>query len=132
MYYGGLTSSPDQYSQVQIVAASGNGYEGPAVRMTSNDTHYACVVFNTGVGNAGVEIILDTAGTNTVLAFSTTATIQPGDVVRCTVQGSVLTMTDQTTSATVLTATDATIPSGYPGLVDAAGTTSVTNYVRAN
>ena len=132
MYYGGLTSSPDQYSQAQIVAASGNGYEGPAVRMTSNDTHYACVVFNTGSGNAAVEIILDNAGTYSVLAASTISTVNALDTIRCTVQGSVLTMTDQTTSATLLTATDSTIPSGYPGLVDSAGTTAVTNYIMAN
>src|SRR5208282_1195432 len=126
MYYGGLTWSADQYSQVQIVTASGNGsgYEGPAVRMTSNDTHYACVVLNTGSGNASVQILLDNAGTYTVLAGSTSSTVQGGDSVRCTVVGSLITMTDQTTSVTLLTATDSTIASGYPGLVDAAGTTA--------
>ena len=132
MYYGGLTWAPDQYSEVQIVAASGNGYEGPAVRMTSNDTHYACAVFNTGTGNATVEIILDNATAYTVLAGSTTATVRPGDTVRCTVTGSLLTMTNQTTQTTLLTVSDNTILSGYPGLVDAAGTASVTNYTMAN
>ncbi len=132
MYYGGLTWAPDQYSEAQIVAASGNGYEGPAVRMTSNDTHYACVVFNTGTGNATIEIILDNATTMSVLAGSTTATVRAGDVIRCTIQGAALTMTNQTTHATLLTATDNTVLSGYPGLVDAAGTSSVTNYVMAN
>ncbi|HEY5176453.1 MAG TPA: Ig-like domain-containing protein [Terriglobales bacterium] len=132
MYYGGLTWAPDQYSEAQIVTASGNGYEGPAVRMTSNDTHYACIVFNTGTGNAAVEIILDNATTYTVLAGSTTATVRAGDVVRCTIQGTALTMTNQTTQVTLLSVNDNTILSGYPGLVDAAGTTSVTNYIMAN
>jgi hypothetical protein len=132
MYYGGLTWGPDQYSEGQIVTATGNGYEGPAVRMSSNDTHYACVVFNTGTGNATVEILLDNATATSVLAGSTTATVRPGDVVRCTIQGSALTMTNQTTQTTLLSATDNTILSGYPGLVDAAGTASVTNYTMAN
>ena len=132
MYYGGLTWYPDQYSEVQIVAASGNGYEGPAVRMTSNDTYYACAVFNTGSGNATVEIMLENAGTSSILATSTTSSVSVGDVIRCTVQGTVVTMTDRTTSATLLTATDAKIPSGYPGLVDSAGTGSVTSYIMTN
>ncbi len=132
MYYGGLTWSPDQYSEAKIVTATGNGYEGPAVHMTSNDTHYACVVFNTGTGNASVEIILDNATATSVLAGSTSATVRPGDVVRCTIQGTALTMTNQTTQVTMLSATDNTILSGYPGLVDAAGTSSITNYVMAN
>jgi hypothetical protein len=132
MYYGGLNWTPDQYSQVQIVEASGGGNEGPAVRMTSNDTHYACVVYNLGSGSASVSIILDNADTYTTLASSTTATINAGDTVRCTVQGTSLTMTDQTTSSTLLTASDSTIPSGYPGLVANAGGLSVTNYVMAN
>ena len=132
MYYGGLTWAPDQYSEAHIVAASGNGYEGPAVRMSSNDTYYACMVFNTGTGNASVEIVLDNATTSSVLASSTTATVRAGDVVRCMIQGTALTMTNQTTQVTLLSATDNTILSGYPGLVDAAGTTSVTNYVMSN
>ena len=41
-------------------------------------------------------------------------------------------MTDETTSTTLLTASDASIPSGYPGLIDSAGTASVTDYVMAN
>jgi hypothetical protein len=134
MYYGGLNWTPDQYSEVQIVAATGtgSGYEGPAVRMTSNDTYYACVVYRVGAGNASVGIMLDNAGTYTVLASSTTATIAAGDTVRCTVQGTTLTMTDRTTSTTLLTASNSTIPSGYPGVVDSAGTIAITNYVMAN
>ena len=98
--------------------------------MTSNDTYYACVVYRVGAGNASVGILLDNAGTYTVLASSTTATIAAGDTVRCTVQGTTLTMTDRTTSTTLLTASDSTIPSGYPGVVDSAG--ALTNYVMAN
>jgi hypothetical protein len=131
MYYGGLNWTPDQYSQAQIVTATGSGYEGPAVRMTSNDTHYACVVYNTGAGNSAVSILLDNAGTYSTLASSTAATVAPGDTIRCTVQGTTLTMTDQTSSTTLLTASDSTIPSGYPGLVDSAGSGAVTNYVMA-
>jgi hypothetical protein len=131
MYFGGLNWPPNQYSQVQIVAASGGGDEGPAVRMSSNDTHYACVVSNVGAGNANVQIVLDQAGTYTPLASSTSATVSAGDFVRCTVQGTSLIMTNQTTSVTLLTATDATIPRGYPGVIDYAGS-STPNYIMAN
>lgn len=132
MYYGGLTWGADQYSEVKTVMATGNGYAGPAVRMTSNDTHYACVVYNTGAGNASVSILLDVAGTYSVLANTAIATVNPGDVVRCSIQGTAITMTDQTTSSTLLSVTDNTISSGYPGLVNMAGSTSVTNYTLAN
>jgi hypothetical protein len=132
MYFGGLTWAPDQYSEAQIVTAGGNGYVGPAVRMTSNDTHYACVVFNTGVGNAAVSVLMDVAGNYSTVAGSTSSTVNPGDTIRCTVQGNVITMTDQTTSSTLLVAADNTIASGYPGLVDAAGSVSLTNYVMTN
>jgi len=131
MYYGGLNWTPDQYSQVQIVSASGGGNEGPAVRMTSTDTHYACVVYNLGSGNASVSILLDFAGSYATLASSSTATVSAGDLIRCTVQGTSLTMTDVTTATNLLTASDGNIPSGYPGLIDAAGGTA-SNYVMAN
>jgi hypothetical protein len=132
MYYGGLNWTPDQFSQSQIIAATGDGYEGPAVRMTSNDTYYACVVYNTGSGNSQVAILRDLAGTTSALVTSAAATVAAGDLVRCGVQGTNLTMTDQTRSTTLLTATDASILSGYPGLVDSVGTASATSYVMAN
>ena len=132
MYYGGMTWGSDQYSEAKIVAASGNGYEGPAVRMTSNDTHYACVVYNTGAGNASVSILIDVGGDNAVLVHSSTATVNSGDTVRCSIRGNAITMTDQTASSTLLTVTEDTISSGYPGLVDSAGSVSVNNYTLAN
>jgi len=132
LFYGGINWTPDQYSQVQIIAAGGGGNEGPAVRMTSSDTHYACTVASVGPGNAQVSIILDNAGSYTTLASSSTATVAIGDLVRCTVQGTILTMTDQTSSTTLLTSTDATLPSGFPGLMDNAGSGAVTSYVMAN
>ncbi len=132
LYFGGLNWGPDQYSEAQIVAAGGNGYDGPAVRMTSNDTYYACVVYSVGAGNASVGILSDLGGTSNTLAASTSVTVSAGDTVRCTAQGTSLSMTDETTSTTLLTASDASIPSGYPGLIDSAGTASVTNYVMAN
>jgi hypothetical protein len=131
MYYGGLNWTPDQYSQVQIVAAAGGGYEGPAVRMSSNDTHYACIVESLGTGNAVIKIVLNYQNVETELATSNSAMIAAGDMIRCTVQGTTLTMTDLTSSTTLLTATDATIPAGYPGVMDyAAG--AATNYVMAH
>ena len=132
LYFGGLNWAPDQYSQAQIVAASGNGYVGPAVRMTSNDTNYACVVSAVGSGTATVKILLSNAGTASTLATSTSATVSAGDTIRCTVQGDSISMSNQTTSARLLTAIDDSIPSGYPGVVDSAGGSAVTNYLMAN
>jgi hypothetical protein len=132
MYYGGLTWGPDQYSEVEILTASGTGYEGPAVRMTSNDTHYACVVTNTGAGTASVAILLDQAGTYTTLATSNTAAVVPGDTVRCSVRGTAIVMSDQTSDATLLTVTSGALTSGYPGLVDSGGSDNVTNYSMMN
>lgn len=131
MYYGGLNWTPDQYSQVQILTASGGGYEGPAVRMTSNDSHYACVVYSLGTGNASVAILLDFATSYTTLASSSAATVRSGDAIRCTVEGSTLTMSNVTTSATLLTVSDGNIPSGYPGIIDVAGGVAA-NYAMSN
>jgi len=132
LYYGGSTWGADQYSEAQIVSAAGNGYAGPTVRMTSNDTYYACVVSNTGAGNAAVSIVVDVGGNSAVVTSSSTATVNQGDTVRCSIQGNQLTMTDETTSSTLLSATDESIISGYPGLIDDAGTGNVTNYTLAN
>jgi Concanavalin A-like lectin/glucanases superfamily/Bacterial Ig-like domain (group 2) len=132
MYYGGLTWGPDQYSGAQVVAASGNGYAGPSVRMTSNDTHYACVVSNTGVNSASVAILRDLVGTYTTLASSNTASVSAGDTVRCMVQGNALTFLDQTTSTILLTATDTSITAGYPGLVVSAGSANLASYSLMN
>ena len=132
MYYGGLNWSPNQYSEAQVVSATGDGYEGPAVRMTSNDTYYACLVLATGAGNAKVQIVSENSGNQAILASSTTATVAPGDTIRCTVQDTSLTMTDQTTSTMLLSFSDSGIASGYPGVVDNAGSVAVSNYVMAN
>ncbi len=132
MYYGASTWGADQYSEAQIVSAVGNGYAGPAVRMTSNDTYYACVVTRVGQGNAAASIVVDVGGNSAVVTSSSTATINLLDTIRCSVQGNQLTMTDETTSSTLLSATDESVLSGYPGLVDDAGTGNVTNYILAN
>jgi Bacterial Ig-like domain (group 2)/Abnormal spindle-like microcephaly-assoc'd, ASPM-SPD-2-Hydin len=134
MYYGGINWPADQYSEGQIIAAatSNTGDNGPAVRMTTDDSHYLCDVNSIGAGSATVHILLVTNGSGTSLAGSTTATVSAGDVVRCTVQGSTITMTDQTTSTILLTATDTTLPSGYPGWVIASFGSNLSDYIAAN
>jgi hypothetical protein len=124
MYYGGLNWPADQYSEVTIVAMNSAGNEGPAVRMTSNDMAYLCSVNSLGTGDSSVSILLFNAGTTTTLASSTTATVLAGQIVSCTVQGAVLTMENQSTGIPLLTAYDATLPSGYPGLAITAVTPS--------
>jgi hypothetical protein len=84
-----------------------------------------------GAGNATVSIVLENAGTQSTLASSTTATVAAGDFIRCSVQGAALTMADITSSVTLLTATDTTIPSGYPGLIDFSGSLQA-SYRMAN
>jgi uncharacterized delta-60 repeat protein len=118
MYYGGLNWPVNQYSEIQLVSVgASSGNVGAAVRMTTDNSHYACVVFAVGNGSASIEILKFNKGTQTDLVTSTAATVALSDVVRCAVSGTTITMTDQTTSTTLLTATDATIPAGYPGIV---------------
>ena len=124
MYYGGLNWPADQYSEVTIIALGSPGNEGPAVRMTSNDKAYLCSVNSLGTGNSSVSLLLFNAGTTTTLASSTTATVLAGHVVSCTVQGTVIIMQNQTTGTQLLTASDGTLPSGYPGMAITAVTPS--------
>ncbi len=132
LFYGGMNWSSSQYAQAQILAASGNGFVGPAVRVTSNDSQYACVVLSAGSGNASIAIVRVLAGVSTTLANTTTAIARVGDVIRCTAQGSSLVMANQTTSAVLLIATDSAIAGGYPGLVSNAGTGSLASYAVTN
>ncbi len=115
LFYGGINWPADQYAQAQIVQSNG-GSTGPAVRMTSTGNYYAGTVGSFGNGNANVYIILDSRTNRSILASSSTATVLPNDYLQLSVQGTTLTLTNVTQSATLLTVTDPTLPAGYPGL----------------
>jgi hypothetical protein len=119
LYYGGINWPADQYAQLQVLQ-SNNGSSGPAVRMTSN-AYYAGTVGNLGNGNANVYIILNSGGSRSVIASSSTATVLANDYLQLTVQGTILTLTDVTQSETLLTVTDSTLSAGYPGLYVGSG-----------
>jgi len=114
LYYGGINWPADQYAQAQVLQSNG-GSSGPAVRMTSNGSYYAGTVGSLGSGTANVYIILDSGGNRSIVASSSTATVLPNDYLQLTAQGTTLTLTDVTQSATLLTVTDSTLPAGYPG-----------------
>jgi LmbE family N-acetylglucosaminyl deacetylase len=120
LYYGGINWPADQYAQAQIMQSNG-GSSGPAVRMTSNGNHYAGTIGSLGQGNANVYILLDNAGNQSLLASSSSATVLPGDYIQLSVQGSTITFTNVTRSTTLLTATDSTLVTGYPGMYVADG-----------
>jgi LmbE family N-acetylglucosaminyl deacetylase len=119
LYYGGINWPADQYARAQITQSNG-GSSGPAVRMTSN-AYYAGTVGSLGNGTAQVYIILDNAGSRSIIASSSTATVLANDYLQLTVQGTTLTLTDVTQSATLLTVTDSTLATGYPGLYVGSG-----------
>ena len=120
LYYGGINWPADQYAQAQILQSNG-GSSGPAVRMTSNGNYYAGTVGSLGQGNANVYILLDSNGSQSLLASSSTATVMPGDYIQLSVDGSTITFTNITRSTTLLTATDSTLVAGYPGMYVANG-----------
>lgn len=128
LYYGGINWPADQYAQAQITGLGG-GSVGPAVRMTSNGTFYAGTIGGFGVGNANVYILLDDNGSRSVIASSSSATVLANDYLQLSVQGDTLTLTDVTRSTTLLTATDSTVTSGYPGFyVGGSDGTALTNW----
>jgi LmbE family N-acetylglucosaminyl deacetylase len=120
LYYGGINWPADQYAQAQIIESNG-GSSGPAVRMTSNGSYYAGTIGSLGQGNANVYILLDNAGSQSLLASSSTATVLAGDYIQLSVQGTTITLSNVTESTTLLTATDSTITAGYPGIYVADG-----------
>lgn len=119
-YYGNIIWPADQYAQESIVTIAG-GSVGPAVRMVGNGYYYACTVGSFGTGNANVFILIDTNGSQSLLTSTSTATVSANDVVKMAVVGSTLTCTNVTTSTTLLTTTDTTIPAGNPGTYIASG-----------
>jgi len=110
----------DQYAQAQILQSNG-GSSGPAVRMTSNGSYYAGTVGSLGNGNANVYILVDNGGNQSLLASSSSATVLSGDYIQMSAQGSTITFTNVTRSTTLLTVTDSTVVSGYPGMYVANG-----------
>ncbi len=123
MYYGGINWPADQYAQARI-GALGNGSIGPAVRMTSSGYFYAGTVGSFGTGNANVYILLDSNGSRSVIASSSTATVVAGDYLQLSATGTSLTLTNVTRSTTLLMASDSSVTAGYPGFyVGGSGTT---------
>ncbi len=114
LYYGGINWPTDQYAQAQIVA-QGNGSIGPAVRMTSNGTFYAGTVSSLGTGTANAYILMDVNGNMSPIASAGGLTILPNDNVQLSAQGTLLTLTNVTSSTVLLTANDSTLVAGYPG-----------------
>jgi hypothetical protein len=117
MYYGDINWPADQYAQIQLLAVGFPGEGGPTVRMSSNGNHYTCNVQSLGVGNASAHILADLGRHNyNQIASSSTLTISLNDVIRCQAQGTTISMIDVTTSTTLLSVTDTTYATGYPGI----------------
>lgn len=122
-YFNGSISWPnDQYSECTLGAALASGqYIGLAVRCQAGSAlNYYCVLITLGSNN--VLLARSVSGTGTTLSTGT-ATFTVGDVIRLSVQGTTLTVYKNGTS--ILTATDSTYTSGFPGLASFALTNSV-------
>jgi len=132
MYYGGVNWPADQASDLQIVATDGTGHIGPTVRNTSADTQYACLVASLGNGNASAGIWRFNGGSSSTLVNSSSLSIAGNDLLRCQVVGTTISMIDLTSATTLLTASDAAIPAGYPGVLVDPGTTGTASYAADN
>jgi len=107
----------DQYAQFTVEsspAGAGQDYANLILRApnASSSTFPDCYVFYTD-GVSDTEIGMLSGGSETLLASSSSVTYTPGDVFKFEVIGSVLTAYKNGTS--ILSASDATYTSGYPG-----------------
>jgi hypothetical protein len=120
--YTGSTFSVNQFASV-IINTLGPGYLGVGVR-ESNSTNSGYLL---NADSAGIGLIKLVAGTPTSLATSGAA-VHAGDSLRLTVDST--TLTGYLNGVVVVTATDSTFSSGYPGLAaaDTAGG-GVTNFL---
>jgi hypothetical protein len=105
-----LTYANDQYSQT-VVLNIGPVQAGPMVR-ASNAAETAYWFQGTGSGSALFKIV---AGVLTGLGGGSGPAVSNGDVMGISVQGT--TITGYLNGTAVLTTTDASIASGYPGLM---------------
>jgi len=107
-----LTFNANQYAVVRVFPTNASNGMGPGVRMSkSGETGYTCV------GNLQVSYLLKILNGTAVNigSPSTGPGFNPDDVIR--LQGSESFLTCNQNGASIITATDSSITSGYPGLV---------------
>jgi len=119
MYYG--PSATDQFSQVTVKAVVGNSFVGAAVRMTSYGGGNAWYEFHADgpLGSQGYVILEKYEPTGGVYLNYTLATVNPGDVLKITAVGNVL--TGYVNGVQIVQATDSDLPSGWFGATAYAG-----------
>lgn len=110
MYWNDATFSNDQFSQITITSAGGmTSSLGPAVRMQGIGESYYVL---SGLGTK-INLQLESSGVASTLGTFNHQLV-PGDVLRLEVLGTALTA--KLNGTTIITATDSTFASGFPGV----------------
>ena len=108
----GLTFNANQDAVVRVFPTNASNGMGPGVRMSnSGETGYVCI------GNLQVSYLLKmTNGSPVAIGSPSTGPgFSPGDVIRLQVSATSLACNQN--GVTIITGTDSSITSGYPGLV---------------
>jgi hypothetical protein len=111
-YYSGVVFPADQYSEAVIgTLVNINNYIGPGIRWSAaNNTTGYLVLVGLGTNNAFLQKYI--AGASTQLG--PTFTGAPGDRIRLSAVGNVLTVTQN--GIVVITVTDSAIATGFPAI----------------
>ena len=118
-YFAAGAFPNDQWSQLQIDVEDAIGDNAVEVRASdATDTLYVLDVNLTGAaGTAETRIASVVNGTITPLVIDQTwSTVNPGDYIRGQANGNLLSLIDVTTGTLLLSVTDSTVKSGYPGI----------------
>jgi hypothetical protein len=125
----------DQWAQMQLVVEDTIGDVAVELRASdTSDTMYVADVNLTGAaGSAETRIVRVLNGTiTTVVVDQQWSAVAAGDYIRGQVQGSLISLIDQTTGVLLLSAFDTNISSGYPGASLQAYTGNPPDHIAAN
>jgi len=115
-FWSGTQFASNQFAQCNVGDAGvsgGGGYGGPAVRCSANGG-YVINWPQPGSGNALYISLYSNTGSFSNLAAESVGPFTPGDVIRVTAVGSLITVYQNGVS--VLSVSDSTLPSGAPGI----------------
>jgi hypothetical protein len=125
----------DQWAQLQAVFEDMVGDLAVELRASGAvDSMYVCDLnLAGGPGVAQVRIVKVLNGTiTTLITDQQWSTVNPGDYVRGQVQGSLISLIDQTTGALLLSAFDTSLTSGYSGISLQAVTGNPSDHIASN
>jgi hypothetical protein len=125
----------DQWGRIQAVVQNTIGDIATELRAsdTVDNMYVADLNITGGPGTAMTRIVKVVNGTITPLVIEQQwSAVSPGDYVRGQVQGSLITLINETTGVLLLTTFDTQIASGYPGISMQAVTGVPGNHIADN